>query len=141
MSRWRGFVVIEKRPGKSASVGAWCLEFASFLPRPALDHDFRLGEKLDGIASLSVKNAEETFLPAAEREIRHRRGNTDVNADVARRGLVAEFARGRAARGKKRCLISVRAATEKFHGFVHGIGMNQAEHRSKNLRVRQLAGG
>src|SRR5207302_11308320 len=116
-------------------------EFASFLARPAFDHDFRLGEEFHGITSLTVKNTEETFLPAAEREIRHRRGNTDVNADVTFGRLVPKFARSRPASGKERSLISVRAATEEFHGFVRGIGMNQAEHRAKNFRVRKLAGG
>src|SRR5215469_14914453 len=116
-------------------------EFASLLARPALDHDFRLGEEFDGITSLTVKNAEETLLPATEREIRHRRGNTDVNADVTCGRLVTEFAGSRPARGKKRGLISIRTATEEFHGFVHGIGVNQAEHRAKDFGVRKLAGG
>src|SRR6201988_5088805 len=101
-------------------------EFAGLLTRPALDHNFGFGEKFYGVASLAVKNAEEAFLPSAEREISHRGGDADINADIACRSFVAELPRRRAARGEKRGLISVRTTTQKFHGLVNRIGVNEA---------------
>src|SRR6267378_2487128 len=77
------------------------LKFAGFLARPALDHDFRFGEKFHGVAALAVEDAKETFFPAAEGEIGHRRGYADVDADISRRGFVAELAGGGTAGGEE----------------------------------------
>src|SRR5713101_985582 len=68
---------------------------------PALDDDLGFGVELDGVAALGVEIAEEAFLPAAEGEERHRRGDAHVDADIASLGLVAELAGGRAAARKE----------------------------------------
>src|SRR5690348_17897116 len=44
-------------------------------------------------------------------------------------------------RSEKRGLISVRAAAKKFHGFINGIGVDQAQHGAKNFGVGKLASG
>src|ERR1700740_3458118 len=145
MSRRSGFVVIAAAilwfKSSRFKSSAKYSELARFLARPALDHNLRFGEELHGIASLGVQNAEEALIPAGDRKIGHRRGDSDVDANISRRRFVAEPARRGAAGRKERRLVPVRAASQEFHGLVNRIGVNQAEHRAKNLRVRQLAGG
>src|SRR6202158_5745378 len=97
------------------------LEFSCFLSRPALDHHFRFRVKLHGVAPLAVQNPEKTFLPAAEREIRHRRRHADIDPDIPRRRFIAESPRRRAAGGEKRGLVPVRASRQKLHRFIHRI--------------------
>src|SRR5882672_1907711 len=130
MSRRKGFVIMRRS-----------LELARFLARPALDDDFGFGEKFNGVASLPVKDAEETLFPSAEWEIGHRGGDTDIDANIPRGGLVAEFAGGGTAGGEERGLVTVGAAAQKIHGFVNRIGMNQTEHGTEDFRVGKLAGG
>src|SRR5207302_571280 len=115
-------------------------EFSGFLARPALDHNLGFSEKFHGIASLAMKNAEKAFLPSAEREVGHGRGDTDVDADIAGGRLIAEPAGGGAAGGKERSLIAVWAMAQKFHGLVNRIGVDEAEYRAKNFCVGKLAG-
>ena len=110
--------------GRQFVVLSGALKLAGFLARPAFDYDFRFGEKFDGVAALAVEDAEETIFPAAEGKIGHRRGYTDVDADVARGRFITKLARSGAAGGEKRCLVSVVAAAEEFHGFLDGIRMN-----------------
>src|SRR5713226_6869907 len=117
------------------------LELARLLARPALDHDFRFGEKFHRVASLAVENAEETLFPPAEGEIGHGRGDADIDADISRGRFVAEFARGGAACGEERCLVAVGTAAKKFHGFINRVGVNQTEHGTEDFRVGKLAGG
>src|SRR5216683_4469549 len=117
------------------------LELAGLLARPALDDDFRFGEEFDGVASLAVKDAEETFFPTAEGEIGHRGGDADVDADISRGRFVAEFARGGTACCEERCLVAVRTAAKKFHGLINGVSVNQAENGAENLCVGKLACG
>src|SRR3982751_5695404 len=74
------------------------LELARVLLGPALNHNFLVGVKLDGVPALTMEIAEKTVLPPAEREVGHGRGNSDVDADVAGGRLVAEPARGCSAR-------------------------------------------
>jgi len=88
------------------------LKFAGFLARPALDYDFGFGEEFDGVASLAVEDAEETFFPSAEREIGHGGGDADVDADISSGGFVAELAGGGAAGGEELCLFAVMTAAE-----------------------------
>ncbi len=83
------------------------------LRRPALDHNFLFRIELNCVASLPVLNAEKTVFPAAEREIRHGRGDPDIDADVACRRLVAKPPCGSTARSKQGCLISIGAALQK----------------------------
>src|SRR5712664_2553167 len=130
MSRCNGFVIIRGS-----------LELARFLARPALDDDLGFGEKLDGVAALAVEDSEETLFPSAEREIGHRGGDADIDADIPRGGLVAEFAGGGTAGGEERGLIAVGAAAQKIHGFINRIGVNETEYRAKDFRVGKLAGG
>jgi hypothetical protein len=56
-----------------------------------------------------VQIAEEAFLPAGEREVGHRRGHADVDADVADLGFVAELARRGAAAREQARLVAVGA--------------------------------
>src|ERR1700722_17235539 len=64
------------------------LEFPAVLFGPAFDHYLLVGVELDGIAALPVEIAEETIFPPAEGEIGHRRGDSDVDADVSGRSLI-----------------------------------------------------
>src|SRR5438876_3217636 len=64
---------------------------------PALDYNLLLSIKLSPIATLPVHNPEETVFPAAEREIGHGRGDSDVDADVSGGRFIAEAAHGSAA--------------------------------------------
>src|SRR5208282_3429984 len=114
-------------------------ELARLLLRPALDDNFFLGVELDRIPSLSMHDAEETVFPSAEREVCHGRRHANVNSNIARRSFIAEAARRRPARGKQRCLVAKRTAGHQLHCLVHVTGMNQAQHRAKDFRVRQFA--
>src|SRR5579863_9835945 len=102
---------------------------------PALDHYFLVGVELDSVAALAVEIAEETVLPSAEWKISHGCGDPDVDADVAGGRLVAEAARGRAARGKQRRLVAVGAALEEGESVVHAAGVDQAQHRAEDFGV------
>ena len=82
--------------------------FLRFLSRPALDHDFRIGVELNRIFALRVQDAEETFLPPIKREIRHGRGDPNVDSDISRGRFVPEFARRRTAGCEQRRLVPVR---------------------------------
>src|SRR5271157_4950499 len=114
-------------------------ELARVLLRPALDHNFLLGVELDRVASLSVHDAEEAVFPSAERKVCHGRGHANVNSDIPRGSFIAEAPRRRPARRKQRCLVAKWTAGHHLHGFVHSAGVNQAEHRTKDFRVGQLA--
>src|SRR5437879_13432122 len=102
-------------------------DLARFLEQPSLDDDFGFGEQFDGVSPLAVKNAEEAYFSSSEREIGHRCGDTNIDADIPRGGLVAEFAGGGTAGGEKRGLVTVGAAAQKFHGFINRIGVNETE--------------
>src|SRR5580658_434625 len=114
-------------------------ELPRVLLRPALDHNFLFGVELDRIAPLCVHDPEETVLPSAEREICHGRGHANVNADIPRGSFIAKAPSRRTARRKQRRLIAKWTAGHHLHRFIHVAGMNQAEHRTKNFRVRQFA--
>src|SRR5579862_5933040 len=57
-------------------------ELSRFLTRPPLDDDLRFGEEFDRVFALTVEDAEEAFLPSAEWEIRHRRRDSNIDADI-----------------------------------------------------------
>src|ERR1017187_9760537 len=116
------------------------LELAAVLFGPAFDDDFLVGVELDGVAALAVEIAEETILPSAEREVSHRRGDSDVDADVARGRFVAEAARGGPARRKERRLIAVGAALEEGESVVHVVGVDEAEDWAEDFGVGEIAG-
>src|ERR1700678_3914822 len=107
---------------------------------PAFDYYFLVGVELDGVAALAMKIAEETVLPAAEREIGHGRSDPDVDADISRRRFVTEPARGRPARCEQRRLVAVGAAFEKGERFVHVIGVYKTENRAEDFRVGEVTG-
>lgn len=67
---------------------------------PALDDDFGLGKELDGMMALAVQVAEEAVFPAAEGKEGHGGGHADVDANIARFGLIAKLASRRPAVGK-----------------------------------------
>src|SRR5262249_1151712 len=69
------------------------LEFARVFLRPALDYDFLFSIELDCIAALPVHDSEETVLPSAEREVGHRRSDSNVNTNVSGWSFVAESSR------------------------------------------------
>src|SRR5258708_6848692 len=117
------------------------LEFRAVLFSPAFDYDFFVGVELDGVAALAVEIAEEAVLPSAKGEVRHGRGDSDVDADVAGGSFVAEAARGRSAGGEKRRLIAVSAALEEGEGVVHVFGVNEAEDGAEDFCVVEIAGG
>src|SRR5256885_1792966 len=74
------------------------LELSAQGRRPPFDHDFLLRVEIDRVAALLVEIAEEAVFPSREGEVGHRRRDPDVDADVARPGLVPELPRGGAAR-------------------------------------------
>src|SRR5580693_5295637 len=107
---------------------------------PALYDYFLIGVELNGVTTLTVKIAEETVLPSAEREIGHGRGDSDVDADISGGRFVTEAARSRATRCEQRRLVAVGAAFEEGEGFVHTVGVDQTENRAEDFRVGEVAG-
>src|ERR1700722_13893176 len=101
------------------------LEFAAVFFRPALDDNLLIRIELNRVAALAVEIAKKAVLPSTEREVRHRRGNTNVDADIARRRFVAEAARRRSTRGKQRRLVTIGAAFEEREGIVHIFRVNE----------------
>src|SRR5437660_6442532 len=115
------------------------LELAAVLFGPAFNYYLLVRVELDSVAPLAVEVAEEAVLPSTEGEVGHGRGDSDVDADVARRRFVAEAARGRSTRREQRCLIAVSAAFEEGERVVHVIGVNQAEYRAEDLSIGEIA--
>src|SRR5205823_12694896 len=97
---------------------------------PAFNHHLLLREELERVTALAVQIAEKTLTRAAERKERHRRGDREVDADVADLGFVPEFACARAARGEQACLIAIRAGVDEVDRFVHGIHAMNRQHRT-----------
>src|SRR5882724_8119227 len=93
---------------------------------PAFHYDFLDGVELNSVPTLTVQVAEETVLPAAEREVSHGCSHTDIDPDISGRGFVAETASCRSARSKQRCLVSIRATLEEGQRCIHIFGVNQA---------------
>src|SRR5437870_4976185 len=110
-------------------------KFSRVFFRPALDHYFLVGVKLDGVAPLAVQHAKEAVFPPTEWKIGHRCGHSDIDSNIAGGSFVAKTSCRRTARREERRLVAIRAALEKRQGFVHVIGMDKAQHRTKNLRV------
>src|SRR5271170_499375 len=108
---------------------------------PPLYHDLLLGIELNRIATLSMHDAEEAVLPPAKREVSHRSGDSDVDPNIPRRSLITEAPRRRAARGKERSLVPIRAALQKRQRLIHRVRMDQTQHRPKDLGMCQLAIG
>src|SRR5690242_5092125 len=113
------------------------LELPAVLPRPALDHNLLIGVELDGIVALGMHSSEEALFPAAEGKVGHGRGHSDVDADVARRRLVAELASRRAAGGEQRGLVAVGAARQESERLVNVASRHEAQHGPKNFRIGQ----
>src|ERR1051326_6059503 len=103
------------------------LKLSAVVFGPTLDDDFLVGVELNRVSALAVEIGKKAILPCAEREVGHGRADTNVDADIAGRGFVAEAARGRSARREQRGLVAVSAAFEEGEGFVHAVGMNEAE--------------
>src|SRR5260370_33906886 len=66
------------------------LELAAVLFGPAFDDNFLVGIELDGVAALPVVIAAEAVLPSNEREVSHRRGDSNVHAAISRRRFLPE---------------------------------------------------
>ena len=114
-------------------------KLARFLPRPPLNHDLRFREEFHRVAALAVQYPEKALFPSAEREVGHRRSHADIDPDIPRRRVVAEFPRRGPARREQRRLVAVRASPQKIHCLIHGVRVNQAKNRSENLRVYEIA--
>src|SRR5215469_1101471 len=123
-------------PGKFA---ARILEFTRVLFGPALDHHFLFRIELYRIPPLPVLHAKEAVLPAAEREISHWCSHTDIDTDIPCRSFISELPRCRTAGGKQRSLIPVSTLLKKHQPLIQILGMHQAEHRPKDLRIRECA--
>src|SRR2546421_11598846 len=82
------------------------LEFAGMFLCPALDDNFLVGVELDRVATLPVHVAEEAVFPATIREVRHRRGNADVDANISSRRVMTGAWRRRGTRTEERRLIA-----------------------------------
>src|SRR5947208_11131441 len=115
-------------------------EPASPLLWPALNNDLFLGEELERIAALAMKIAEETLTRAAEGKKRHRRRNSEVDADVAYLGFVPELSCARAARREQACLIPVLARVHEVDRFVDGVHAMNRQHRAEDFCAGQVAG-
>src|SRR5205809_1122645 len=87
--------------------------------RPPLDDDLLLRVEIDRIASLGMEVAKEAVLPPGKREIRHRRRDADVDADVARARFVPELARGGAARREEARHVAVRRRVDDLDRLFH----------------------
>src|ERR1700691_3733943 len=106
--------------------------------RPTFHYYFFVGVELDGVAALAVEIAEEAVLPSAEGEVGHGRGDSNVDANVSRRGFVAEAASGRSAGSEERRLITVGAALEEGQGVIHAIGMDEAQNGGEDFGIVEI---
>src|SRR5262249_52484620 len=106
---------------------------------PTLDNDLLLGIELDCIATLSVHDTEEALFPSAKREIRHRCGYSNINADVPCWRLIAEAARRRSAGCEERRLVAKPAPRQELHRLVEVLRMDKAQHWTEDFRVAQFA--
>src|SRR5438477_7176323 len=104
--------------GEDARRSTSTLKLSRVLFGPALDDYFFLGVELDGIAALAVHDSEKAVFPAAEWEVRHGRGDADIDADISGGGFIAKAAGGRAAGSEQRSLIAVWIALEESHRLV-----------------------
>src|SRR5277367_4233375 len=78
------------KPEAHAPFGHFNSKLPRMLRSPALHHNLLLGIELNRVATLSMHDAEEAVLPPAEREVSHRSGDSDVDANVPRRSLIAK---------------------------------------------------
>src|ERR1700734_3499047 len=99
-SSWGNFKGINHKGHEGSQRTAIPSELARVFFGPAFDDYFLFGIELDGVAALSVQNAEETVFPSAEREIGHGRGYADVDSDIAGGSFITEAPRCCTARGK-----------------------------------------
>src|SRR5262245_54067831 len=88
---------------------------------PAGDDDFLVRVELVGVAPVHLQIAEEAVLGAAEREIRHGGGDTDVHADHRRRRHARELPRRLAARGEDRRGVRVRMGVHELDGVLQAL--------------------
>src|SRR6266576_4844776 len=116
------------------------LELSRVFLGPALDNNLLVGIELDRNASLAVEIAKKAVLPPAKRKVRHGRSDPDVDADVARRRLIAKAARRRSARCEQRRLIPVGTALQEGERFIHVIRVHQAQYRPEDFRICDFAG-
>ncbi len=116
-------------------------EFARPLTGPALDDYLFVGEEFDGVAALCVHHAEEAAFPSGEREVRHRRRDADVDADVAGGDGVSELASRGTRSGEDRTGVSVCRAVNHGKCFFDGSSVDHREDGTEDFRFHQRAGG
>src|SRR5215469_11306059 len=101
--------------------------------RPALDDHLFIGEELDSVPSLPEQHTEKTVFPAAEREVRHRRGHTYIHAYITSGRFIAKLTRGGSAGGEDRSGVGVLASAENRQCLVEILGLMHGEYRAENL--------
>src|SRR5262245_15999609 len=120
-----------------------CSMRSSELPRPfarpPLHDHFLPGEELDGVAALPVEVAEEALARAAEREVCHRGGYPDVNADITDLGFVAELSRTGTAGREQARLVAIGSGIYERDRTVDVRDVMHGEHGAEDLGAGDLA--
>src|SRR5207249_3292870 len=100
---------------------------------PAFNDNFLFGVEFNTVSALSVKHAQKTVLPAAERKVSHGRSHPDVHADVSGGHFIAEFSCGVAAAGKNRSRVSIRALRENRNRLIQIVRFLKRQNRAENF--------
>src|SRR4051794_35470858 len=100
------------------------LELAGPLAGPALDDNLLVCVEVDRVVGLAVEDAHEAVFPATEGEVGHRRGDTDVDADVAGGDFVAEATGGFAVVGEDRGGVAEGAVGDDLNRVVEVGGVD-----------------
>jgi len=82
-----------------------------------------------------MQRAVEGILPSAAWEKYHRGSHSDVDANVPRVGIVAEFARHRTAAGENAAHVAIGPAIENLDRFFDGFALHDAQDRPKVFRL------
>src|SRR5262249_172762 len=106
---------------------------ASRLLQPARDDDLLVGVELDAVASMRLEIAVERPLGTAEREVRHRRGHADVDAEHAGLDAIAVLACPLAARGEDAGRVAQLVLAHDRHRLVEVLRAHDAQHRAEDL--------
>ncbi len=86
-----------------------------------------------------MEGSEKAIFPAAEREVSHGGGDTDVDSDVTGGGFVTEAAGGDSAGGEDTSGVAVGASGDHGDGFVKIAGADEREHRAEDFGAAEFA--
>jgi hypothetical protein len=117
------------------------LEFARPFAGPSFDDDFLVGEEFDSVTALRMHHTEEAALPSGKGKVGHGRRYADVDADVAGRYGVAEFACGRARGREDRTGVAVCGPIDHVDSFFDGVGVDHRKNGAEYFGFHQGAGG